>query len=102
MLHVADRIDVNQQTYAGDDQQHDGREPVDDQVAADIERAALDPGEVVLRVGHGQRIELAEQRQYEGKRGGHRADGDQADNRLRQPFAKQTVQQKADEREKWE
>src|SRR5256884_7522667 len=46
--HVADRIDVDEESDAGDHQDHQGGERVDIEVEGDIEVGALPPGEVAL------------------------------------------------------
>jgi hypothetical protein len=50
MIHVADRVDVDQKPDAGDHHQHDGGEAVHREIDADVQRAALNPGVVVLDV----------------------------------------------------
>src|SRR5205807_3657879 len=46
VLHVADGVADDQAADAGDDQAHEDRQVVDQQVERDLERAALDPGPV--------------------------------------------------------
>ena len=48
MRHIADRINMDQQTDAGDDHQPHGGEPVEGEIDADIQRAGLDPGVVMF------------------------------------------------------
>ena len=49
--HVADGVNVDQKADAGDDHQHHGGQPVDREIDADVQRAGLDPGVVMLDVG---------------------------------------------------
>ena len=50
MLHVAGGVDVDERADAGDDQQHDHRSAGRREIPADVEGAALDPGEIVFGV----------------------------------------------------
>ncbi len=78
------------------------REPVDGEIEAYGEGAALDPGEVVLGVG---RVEVARPRmalQRPGKRQDHAADGEDVDHALREAAAEDAVDQEAGEGEDWD
>ena len=79
MRHVADGVNVDQRADAGDDHQHHGGQPVDGEIAADVERAALDPGEVVLdECAVSDATEPSDERlQHPQERQQHAADGDQ-------------------------
>src|SRR5258708_15528528 len=46
VLHIADRVGDDERTNTGDDQAHEDREVVEQQVERHLERAALDPGPV--------------------------------------------------------
>ena len=48
VLHVADRVDVDQRADAGDQQQEQCRQRVVEQVEVDLQAARLEPGEQVL------------------------------------------------------
>src|SRR5207342_16449 len=48
VLHVADRVDVDQRADAGDQQQEQRRQRVVEQVEVDLQAARLEPGEQVL------------------------------------------------------
>ncbi len=48
--HVADGINVDQKTDAGDDQQHDQRELVENEAEVDMEQAGVDPVAIGLGV----------------------------------------------------
>jgi hypothetical protein len=48
VLHVTDRVDVDQRANAGDQQQEQRRQRVVEQVEADMQAAGLEPGEQVL------------------------------------------------------
>ena len=99
--HVADGVDVDQRADAGDHQQHHGGEPVHRQIAADVQGAALDPGEVVLGVGRVQVAQAEQRLQDPGEREDHAADGDRVDHALGEPAAEQAVDQKAGQRQDW-
>ena len=48
VLHVSNSVNMNQRPDAGDDHEHDHREPVDRVVPSDIERARRHPGVVMF------------------------------------------------------
>src|SRR4029077_14596827 len=50
VCHVADGVNVDQQADAGDHHQHHGCQSVYGEIDADVQCAALNPGEVVLDV----------------------------------------------------
>ena len=77
VLHVADRVDVDQRADAGDDQRHHGRQPVE--VERDLERAAADVGPRVgdldqRRAAAGRQVEEAFHGGDEGQDGQPAAD----------------------------
>jgi hypothetical protein len=47
---------MDQEADAGDDHQHDGGQPVDGKIDADVQIAALDPGVIMLDVGGFERV----------------------------------------------
>src|SRR5581483_11266924 len=48
MRHVANRIDMDQQTNASNDEKHHGCEAIHEKIKADLQESALYPGKVVL------------------------------------------------------
>jgi hypothetical protein len=101
MRHVPDGIDVDQRADAGDHQQHHNGQPVHQEIAADVDGAALYPGEVVLHVG---RVEIAHggdglQHPEKGKK--HAADRNGVDQALGKPASEEAVDQEARQREDW-
>src|SRR6185312_11201220 len=101
MLHVAGGVNMDERADAGHDQQHEHGQLVDREIAAHLERAALQPGEVVLvdRIGR----EVARRRinlQHETKGRDDAQNRDQFDHGLRQFAPKNAVDQKANERQR--
>jgi hypothetical protein len=43
-VHVADRVDVDEQPHTGDEQHHDARQRIDEQRPVDLEGTGVDPG----------------------------------------------------------
>src|SRR5581483_1502381 len=82
--HVADRIDVDQQSDSGYHHEHHGGQPVDGKINADVQIAALDPGEVVLDIfcfeGHQPQERLHNPRE----RKSNRSNGEDVHHRFRQ------------------
>jgi hypothetical protein len=66
VVHVADRIDVDQETDAGDHQQHHFAEPVDQVADANLENSEIDPIKTDVLIG------AAKYGQTEKKRNGDR------------------------------
>src|SRR5262249_27004004 len=99
MRHVTDGIDVDQRTDAGNDKQHDRGEAVHHKVTVDVEGAALNPGEIVLRV---RRVQIAERHhrfQHPGEREYDAADGEDIHQALGKAPAEQAVDHESGERE---
>ncbi len=68
MGHVADGVNMDQRADAGDDHQHHGGEAVDREIDANVQRAGLNPGEVMLDVGF---LEAARERAERAERFQH-------------------------------
>ena len=97
--HVADGINMDQQADSGDHHQHHGGQPVHREIDADVQIAALNPGEVVLDVFRFERAQPQQRLHRPSERQRHRTDGEQIDQRLGQSPAEETVEQEAEERE---
>jgi hypothetical protein len=74
-VHVAQRVDVDQQAHAGDDEQHHGGELVDQQAEGHRQRPHLDPGGHRPDVGRRLGEHLDEHGQREGEAHRRRGDG---------------------------
>ena len=101
MRHVTGGVDMNQRADAGDDHQHDHGQLVDREIPADVESAALDPGEVMLV--HGLRAPVAAEANASAPRANDRTTLSTAMaliDHLRQLASENAVDQKADERER--
>ena len=99
--HVAGCVDVDQRADAGHDHQHDHGQLVDGEIPADVECAALNPGEVVFvdRV----RADVARRHihlHHQGERQHDAQDRDQINQRLRKSAPDNTVDQKTNEGER--
>ena len=97
--HVADGVNVDQQTHSGNHHQHYGGEPVDRKVDVDLQRTALNPGEVMLDVLCLERAKPHQRLHRPGERKRHGADGEEVDHRLRHLTAEETVHEEAEQRE---
>src|ERR1019366_6505046 len=96
--HVAGGVDVDERTDAGDDHEHDHRELVDGEIPADVEFAALNPGEVVfVKGGRGEIARGHENLHDPAEREDDTEHGDQVDQRLRKFAAEDAVDQEPDE-----
>ena len=56
LVHVADGVDVDQETNAGDDQEHNQRKLIENKAEIDVQRAGGYP--VAIRFNVGQNIRL--------------------------------------------
>ena len=96
--HVADGVDVDQKAHAGDDQQHDQRQRVEQEGKIGAKGRRLNPGKrqlLVIRQSETAEAEGDAEDQSQRSRGKEQGNG--RDQRLAQITAQQSIQQKADE-----
>src|ERR1700690_2850194 len=94
--HITDRVDVDEEADAGDDQQHDQRELIKRVCKIRVKGRGGDPRRVSLNVGKGGRRETGVDTQDQQKRRSGEDQPNRRDQRLRQAMAEQAIQQKAD------
>ena len=96
--HVADGVDMDQKSYAGDDQQHDQGQGVEQEGKIGAEGRGLDPGYgQALNVRQGEGAEAEGDAGDHGERGRGKEQGNARNHRLRQAAAQQPIEQKAQE-----
>ena len=89
---------MNEKTYAGDDQQHDQRQRVEQKGKIGAEGRGFDPGKrQPLDIGQTKPAEAEGDAQDQPQRSRGKEQGNGRDQRLAQKTAQQSVQQKADE-----
>ena len=99
LVHVADRVDVNQRADAGDDQCHHRRQTVE--IEGDFERAVgkLRPGEHGLHQRRAARHHLHRGADRDDERSDRQPASHHADEALAEPVAQQAVDQETDQRQ---
>ena len=99
---VPDRVYVNQETHAADDEYHHRRKRIEHETDVDVERARRNPREKHLFDNPGalgQSFEFEEEQYRQYKRQADRGTGDERDHRPRQLAQQEPVDQKTNQRE---